>query len=36
MLRPAEPRDVKAMLAIYAPIIETSIISFELELPSAD
>src|SRR5688572_23429098 len=36
LLRPAGPHDVAAMLAIYAPLVSDSIITFEEEVPSAD
>ncbi len=36
MIRDAVVGDVEAMLAIYRPIVQTTAISFELELPSID
>ena len=36
LVRPAEPTDAAAMLAIYRPIVEQTVISFELVAPSLD
>jgi len=36
MIRQAQPGDVSGMLAIYAPIVIETSISFELDVPSAD
>lgn len=35
-IRPATPDDAEAILAIYAPIIRETVISFEYEVPSID
>jgi phosphinothricin acetyltransferase len=36
MIRPATPDDAPAVLAIYAPIVRDTTISFELEAPTVD
>jgi phosphinothricin acetyltransferase len=36
VIRSAEPRDAEQILAIYAPFITDTAVSFELELPDAD
>lgn len=36
LVRPAEPGDVAAMLAIYTPVVLETAISFELEPPTAE
>ncbi|NNE52448.1 MAG: N-acetyltransferase [Sulfitobacter sp.] len=36
MIRPAKPSDARAIAAIYAPIIERTVISFEEVAPSAE
>jgi len=36
ILRPATPADAPGILAIYAPIVENTVISFEYEPPSVD
>ena len=36
IIRPAELRDVPAMLAVYAPYVETTAVSFEYAVPSEE
>jgi phosphinothricin acetyltransferase len=36
MIRPATPDDAEAVAAIYAPYVETTVISFEVVPPTAD
>lgn len=36
VIRPARASDASAMLAIYAPYVEASVISFEQEVPSIE
>src|SRR4051794_19733014 len=36
VIRPAEPEDAAGVQAIYAPIVEHTVISFEYDIPSVD
>ncbi len=36
LIRPAEPRDVPAMLAVYAPYVEETAVSFEYDVPAQE
>ena len=36
LIRPAEMRDVPAMLAVYAPYVEETAVSFEYAVPSEE